>query len=249
MLDLYDKLTIRYEHEKQEAMKKIILASTFLACMHAHAGTMGTEKPLPWEFGVGIGYVNYMGMVDKNTTVQRLSAARHLFDAHTMHVGVEVGAQTGLSSRLLVSQALYSSFGNTAIQTTIQPFLDILGTVAIPLNFGQSLSSTLKNMPYHEKSARLFAATDVVAKVGVAYRQMHFDRDTINSKVEISPEIQVGLRKSLSRSVSIGLVYQGIYSSSRVGLTASSTNPLIATGAVKHIPTQNGGLLFLGWNA
>ena len=58
----------------------------------------------------------------------------------------------------------------------------------------------------------------------------------------------MGLSKALSPHASIALAYQGIYASG-VGLTVNGTNPLFGTGAVKSIPTQNGALLILGWNA
>ena len=159
-----------------------------------------------------------------------------------------MGAQTGLDSRLMASQALLSNLGGPAIQTVIKPFWDLLGTVSLPLLANDSVKSSIRHVSRNEKLMESLAAVDLLAKVGFAYRQMHFDRDTINPKYQINPEVQVGLSKVISEHMVISLVYQGVYSG-QVDLTTSSTNPFVATGAVQNIPSQNGGLLLVGWRA
>ena len=62
-------------------------------------------------------------------------------------------------------------------------FVDVLGAVSVPVvdNLG------------------------VFAKAGMAYRQMHFDSNIIHRKVQISPEVQIGVSHALSPQATIGL--------------------------------------------
>ncbi len=233
-------------------MKKTLLILIILFSTSSIAGTMADKQSMSWLFNTGIGYVNYEDMVDANTTVLRLSAAHDIFHYNiygsTARFGLEVGAQTGLDSRLMTSQTLINNLGGTAIQTVIKPFWDLLGTIALPILVHDSFKSSIQKIPQHENLLDSLTSLEVLAKFGFAYRQMHFDRDTIKPKYQISPEVQVGLSKVISKHMIISLVYQGVYSGN-VGLITSSTNPLLATGTVKNIPMQNGGLLLVGWKA
>jgi len=233
-------------------MKKLITTACLFGSLNATAGTVGPAEVMPWHFSTGIGYVNYNDMVDPNTTVLRLSAQRDLFDYsifnHATTFGIELGAQTGLDSRLQATQTLIDNLGGPAVQTIIKPFWDLLGTASMPLQMHESMKSTMNHVPYSQKAMDWMADSNLLAKVGFAYRQMHFDRDTMNTKTQISPEVQVGMSKNLSKHVDIALVYQGIYSGSAT-LTTSGTNPVTATGNVSNIPMQNGGLLLMSWKA
>ena len=226
-------------------MKKLMIATALLSSVNAMAGTMGPPppKPLPWHFHAGIGYVNYEDMIDPNTTVLRIAGERDIFTYEDATFGIEVGAQTGLSSRLRMTETQLEAFGGTAIQATISTFFDVLGTVMIPFNLPvmDTASMTMNVLP---ETAAVFA------KVGMAYRQMHLDRGIINEQSTINAEVQAGLSMPISRHASISLAYQGIYGGSTTlhVLTYSGVAP-DATGRINSIPTQNGGLLMFTWNA
>ena len=157
--------------------------------MNAMAGTMGPPpppKPLPWHFYATLGYVNYDDMVDKNTAVERIAASRDIFDYHDMAFGVELGVQTGLSSRLLTTQEKLDVVGGPAIQVVIATFLDVLGTVSVPLKLLPVARNHMTSVPHSAPVIDFVEHTNMFAKVGMAYRQMHFDRNTINAQVKIS---------------------------------------------------------------
>ncbi|MCH9757018.1 MAG: hypothetical protein K0U37_07510 [Gammaproteobacteria bacterium] len=231
-------------------MKKTLLTTMLLGSMNVTAGTMESppSQALPWHFYATLGYVSYKDMVDKNVAVERIAASRDIFDYHDAAFGIELGVQTGLSSRLLTSQEKLDAMGGPAIQAVIATFLDVLGTASVPLSVLPAVRNHMTQVPHSGLIVDFVEHTELFAKVGMAYRQMHFDRNSINPKVKISPEVQVGFSKALSSHASIALAYQGIYASG-VGLTVNGTNPRLSTGAVKSIPTQNGALLILGWNA
>lgn len=231
---------------------KTILFLTLLNSSYVMAGSMATEPASspesPWGFSIAMGYVNYENMVDPNTTVQRLAVTRDLLTFDVLNVGLEIGAQTGLASRLLTTANNLDALGGPAVQTVIKPFFDVLGTISAPVRVGSSVKNTIPVKNTHiastvEYITQGFTRLDVFAKIGMAYRQMHFDRDTINPRVRISPELQVGLNTFVSEKVSIALAYQGIYASDAT-LTTNGSG-LYATGAVKSIPTQNGGLVIV----
>ncbi len=212
-------------------MKKLIMSIMLLGCMSALAGQVGDDpEAFPWHFFATLGYVNYDDMVDKNVAIERIAGSRDLFYHQAAVFGIEVGVQTGLNSRLLMTGEQRDILGGGPVQAVISTFFDVLGTARTPIDLAFTKH------------------TDAFVKAGMAYRQMHFDRDTINPKVEINPEVQLGVSKSLSPSSSIAIAYQGIYSHG-VGLTVSRTSPFGGTGAVKGIPTQNGGLLIFALNA
>jgi hypothetical protein len=212
------------------AVKNLILSLVLLGGMNtAIAGAMEDTQLLPWHFNASLGYVNYDDMVDSNVAIQRISGARDVFDYHGVAFGVELGVQTGLSSRLWANQAELDILGTSATEMVINPFVDVLGTATLPLDL-------LTNLP--AKHLNIFT------KIGIAYRQMHFDNQIIHRKVQISPEVQVGLSRSLSHQATVALAYQGIYAS-KTRLTVVNS----ASGSVDSIPSQNGALLIFAWNA
>ncbi len=207
--------------------------------MSATAGTMDAPSALPWHFYATLGYVNYEDMLDKNVAIERIAGARDLFNTHNVIFGLELGVQTGLDSRLLTAQENIDALGGTTIQAVISTFFDVLGTIRTPV---PALPALKKNDFDFMKHA------DVFTKVGMAYRQMHFGSSAINPKVNINPEVQVGVTMFLTSHASISLAYQGIYAKG-VGLRVNGTDPRSATAHVQSIPTQNGGLVIFGWNA
>ncbi len=204
-------------------LKRSLLLSSAMSIMNfSLAGTVAESLSLPWHFNASLGYVNYDDIVDSNVAIQRISGARDVFDYHGGAFGVELGVQTGLSSRLWANQTQLGVLGSSATEMVINPFVDVLGTAALPL----------------DRHLNLFT------KIGIAYRQVYFDNQVIHRKVQISPELQVGLSRSLSHQATLPLACQGIYANKKRMTVVSSTS-----GSVNSIPSQNGALLIFAWHA
>lgn len=218
-------------------MKKTLLALGLAATFAASAGGY-TPSPAPvmpieessWHYGIGIGFTNFDGMMlkDGQSVVGRLSIAKDIKQYNDFTFGVELGMQTGNQSRLKLTTTQDIDLGQVAVQTFIKPMADLLITAAKPIN----------------------DKTSAFIKGGIAFRQMHFDRDTINTLRKVNPELQVGLSMKVSDSSSISLAYQGVFAG-KVDLV--TTNPGAAlgggTGVVKNIASQHGVLLTLSMTA
>ena len=216
--------------------------------MGAVAGSMTSPNPLPWHFNASLGYVNYEGLVNDNVALQRISGARDLFNVQDVTFGIELGVQTGVTSRFRTTQTQLDVLGGSAIQGTINPFFDVLGTVMVPMKLTSWVREHASNAHEMTPIMAVIENMNMFSKVGMAYRQMYFDRHTMNPKAQINPEVQVGLSKSLSPHASIAFAYQGIYAG-HAGFSVRGANPSLAAGFVQSIPTQNAGLLIFGWNA
>lgn len=186
-------------------------------------------KNTNWSYGGAGGLVFYDDMIenDGQTIVGRLFLARQIAQKNALNLGIEFGVQTGNDGRLSMNAAQNFDLGNVAVQTFIKPMADILLTAEKPLS---QFSGDMR----------------VFTKAGIAYRQMHFDRDTINSLRKINPELQLGVSKNISADVMLNIAYQGIYSGN---IDLSTNNPTnvqgAGTGNVKNIPTQHGILFSL----
>ena len=219
-------------------MKKTILALGLAASFAVSAG--GYEPapaPTPekmmnkasWYFGVGMGYTkdNDMYLGDGQTTLARLSVGVNISQYQGFKLGFETGMQTGSQSRLNLTEAQSFDLGDVAVQTFINPMADVLVSLSGAFN----------------KSSSLFL------KGGVAFRQMHFDRDTMNSFSKVSPELQAGVSVKVSNKASLSLAYQGVFGGN---LNLVTSNPLntsgSGTGVAENIPSQHGGLLTLTMN-
>jgi hypothetical protein len=229
-------------------MKKLIIIMALISSMGATAGSMAPPDSLPWHFNASLGYVNYEGLVNDNVALQRISGARDLFNIKDITFGIELGVQTGVTSRFRTTQAELDALNGSAIQGTINPFFDVLGTVMMPMKLSSLLQEHTRDAHAMTQVKAVIDNMNLFTKVGMAYRQMYFDRHTMNPKAEINPEVQVGVSKSLSPQASIAFAYQGIYARG-TGLIVNGTNPLMARGSVRSIPTQNAGLIIFGWNA
>jgi hypothetical protein len=229
-------------------MKKVIIIMALMSSMNVVAGTMVSPNALPWHFNASLGYVNYEGLVNDNVALQRISGARDLFTFKDVTLGIELGVQTGVTSRFRTTQTELDALNGSAIQGTINPFFDVLGTVMVPMKLSSLVREHASNVHDMTPIMAVIENMNMFTKVGMAYRQMYFDRHTMNPKAQINPEVQVGLSKSLSPQASIAFAYQGIYARNP-SLRVYGTNLLTARGSVQSIPTQNAGLLIFGWNA
>ena len=207
--------------------------STFLfgllSSVASMTGTMESEplSPLPWHFNAGIGYVSYQGVLDSSTGLQRLAIARDVAQYEGVALGFEVGVQTGLDARLSLDSNQQDLLGGPAVQVNIRPFADFLVTAMRDICPIPNVAGFVK--------------------AGVAYRQMNFDRATLGSKTQISPEFQAGFSLFLSDKARVALGYQGIYTNT-IKLRLNGVVP-DATGYANSIPSQNGALLTFTMNA
>jgi hypothetical protein len=134
-------------------------------------------------------------------------------------LGAEIGIQSGNTMRLLANQGVIDSAGGLPIQTTLKPFIDLLGTF----------------------TCRFTDAFSFVLKGGCAYRQLQFEGRTSrrDSLQRINGEFQGGISYQLSRQVRIMTYYQRIFS----GHTAEVQLEPNYDVTINCIPTQQGGFL------
>ncbi|MDF1757778.1 MAG: hypothetical protein P1U74_05730 [Legionellaceae bacterium] len=209
-------------------MKKLLIIIGVLFNISSVANTDSSSSiSFPWHANIGIGYANYQGLTYNTTGTQRIAVSRDFIKHKKIIFGAEIGLQTSLDSRLDLNDEQTELLGGTAVQVVIQPFGDLLVTA----------TRDIEQIP---KSA-------VYTKIGIAYRQMHFDRGTLSSKNQINPEVQVGISYAISQRASISLGYQGIYANT-IKLHTQGNAP-DGTGYVSSIPSQNGALLIFTVNA
>lgn len=201
---------------KQQLIICMLTAALSLLSFNAHA----------WTVSGGVAYLSYAKAKESDDTgFSKRFAISHniLTDYKKWSVGVELGVQDGHTHRFDMNANDYSNLGSVAVQTTLKTFVD--GLVEI-------------SREIHEKTH-----TAIFVKAGVAYRELYFDRDTINTLQKFNPEVQVGLKINIKQNFNVALGYQGIFGGGSGFTTNSSTN----TGHIKNIPSQQGMLLMFGY--
>jgi hypothetical protein len=185
-----------------------------------------------WHYSLGGGDTHYSDMFDNDgsTVFGRLSVSRDIKVIYGSIVGLELGVQTSSDMRLHMNPTQYFDLGEAAVQTFFNPMADLLVTTSKSLNAACWISGFIK--------------------AGIAFRQMHFDRDSMNDKRQVSPELQVGISKKISDKASIAIGYQGIFSG-KIGLVTNNPTAGLGqgTGTVKNIPSQQGVLFTLTMSA
>ena len=132
---------------------------------------------------------------------------------------IEAGVQSGNSMPVEMDANLIYQAGGLQPQAILKPFLDLLGVVR-----------------WNFIDRWLF-----LVKGGVAYRQMQLTDRTSSqdSLYKFNGEFQGGLGYQLTKNVRVVGLYQGIYSSSKVGGSVKPNGDML----IHHIPTQQAGLL------
>lgn len=188
----------------------------------AYSGAMG--HPLPsnsWSITASLGYTKYQKMYqeDGQTALGRLALGRDFYSNQNGQLGWELGVQNGNTMRYVPTPEAIELLGGLPIQTTVKPLLDGLITYTTTL------------APF---------SLNAVIKGGIAYRRWQFnDRNTINDKSQAAGELQAGLGYVASHSLTVNLMYQGIFGNNpNFSLNANNT-----TGRVMNIPVQNSILL------
>lgn len=73
----------------------------------------------PWSLEVGLGYGNYQDMIrsDGSTTLTRIGIAKEFIRSQHLRTGLELGAQTGNTARLNISEDIKNSLGGLPVDS------------------------------------------------------------------------------------------------------------------------------------
>ena len=224
-------------------VRSLALSGCLYSCV-TFAGSMGQAMPSyshthPWLAVASIGYtlVNNTGPGTGQSALGRFAVGKSVYEygerdnafnpfhANLMDFGIEFGVQNGARLSLSASETELNAFSDTAlapaIQSTLRPMLDFLGTLRV---------SPLQDKPFF-----------ISAKLGLAYRQWQMDVQRVNNISQITGELQAGGGMSIGEAAAISFVYQGIY-----GSNPKLTFDLADRRAtVSNIPQQNGVLMSL----
>jgi hypothetical protein len=208
-------------------LKKLIIMACFLVSTIASAewddasSEMNEETQSRWRFIGGVGASKTKGMYgdDGDGIYKRIAIAMDTMSNDTMTFSIELGAQDGQDGRLDATAAQQSDLGGPPVQMHISQMADILFNAEFIFGSGEESFNAL-----------------AFVKAGLAYRNMNFDRESVNSVSQFSPEFQIGFGFEVGRHMSIGLGYQGIFS----GNVELTTNGTTQTGTVKNIPSMQG---------
>jgi hypothetical protein len=183
-----------------------------------------------WMLIASAGYGHFANAInsDGSTGLARLALNRSFFHAVGFDFGLEAGIQNGVNMRPFVQEDVLDALGGTPILATIKPVIELLPTISRRIS----------------DNGRLLG----FAKLGVAYRSMTFDRDTIPNVSKISPDLHLGLSSTISDHISLMVYYHVIYGGNP-GINATLF-PLPANniGKVANIPTQQGVLVGIAYN-
>jgi len=175
-----------------------------------------------WKVVLGGGYAQTWSILpgDNSTVVGRIGFGVNPWRWNNMTFGFEAGLQSGDTMKLTVPSNIILEIGST-----FRPSYDLLGSMQFAFNEAETIF--------------------FLVKAGAIYREWTFANMLIPTKAQFSPELQAGIGTKLSPHVKVFAYYQGIYTGG-AGLTSQTTRPggvLTINGAVKNIPTQQGGFL------
>lgn len=183
-----------------------------------------------WMLIASGGYDHFADAInsDGSTAVARLALNRQLFQSGSFDVGLEAGIQNGVNMRPVVTEQTLDALGGTPVLATIKPVVELLSTISKHFSDNGSFSG--------------------FAKLGVAYRSMTFDRDTIPNINKISPDLHLGISSKVSDSVSLMLYYQVVFGSDSDIKATSYPLPANNLGTASSMPTQQGVLLGVAYH-
>jgi hypothetical protein len=212
-------------------MKNIAVFSCLMAAGMVNANPAIPQEEAsylsPWHYGIGMGFTKSDDMIENEgqTVLGRLFIARDFKSVKNFDFGIELGFQTGNDSKLKMTSAQQSDLGNVPVQVFTKPMMDFLLTTSIDLD----------------------DSTSFIIKGGMAYRQIHFDRDTINSLDGFDPEIQLGIKTKISDNAALSIAYQTVMGGNS-GFTTTNPSGAVGSGTanMKNIPDQNGIIITLG---
>ena len=201
------------------------LAITLPLCSHAmdYKG-MGAPAQAwsPSQFYIGAyqgyGKVNDMLDHDGRGAIGRLVFGVDAYTWSPATIGLELGLQNGKTMRHAPAINDPDADVDLPIETTLNPVLDLLLSVRVPI----------------------FCNFYGIVKGGMAYRELQFyDGDFVDSKDQVSGEIQVGVGYDLTSRARVVAYYQRIFANGSVHYTENNDE----TVSVSNIPTQQAGFL------
>lgn len=183
-----------------------------------------------WMLIASAGYDNFANAVnsDGSTGVARLALNRSLFRSGGFDFGLEAGIQNGVNMRPVVQQNVLDALGGTPVLTTIKPVIELLPTLS------RRLSDNGRFLGF--------------AKLGIAYRSMTFDRDTIPNISKISPDLHLGFASTVSDNISLMIYYHVIFGGNPDINATLLPLPANNLGKAANIPTQQGVLLGIAYS-
>jgi hypothetical protein len=211
---------------------KYSIACTLLALSQAFGVEGKKDKPIQTEpvsrvyvggFG-GYGAMNGMYNTDGQFSQFRLTLGVDAYQGEKWDFGFEGGVQSGNSSPVAWDTTNINNTGGLVPQVILKPLID--GLAFVRWNFTDKWC--------------------LLVKGGVAYRQMQFtDRTSSKDSVKTAAgEFQGGLGYQVTKHARIVGLYQGIYSSSNLGLGVDSSG----STTIQYIPTQQAGLFGVEYN-
>ena len=183
-----------------------------------------------WMLIASAGYDHFANAVnsDGSTGVARLALNRSLFRSGGFDFGLEAGIQNGVNMRPVVQQNVLDALGGTPVLTTIKPVIELLPTLS------RRLSDNGRFLGF--------------AKLGIAYRSMTFDRDTIPNISKISPDLHLGFASTVSDNISLMIYYHVIFGGNPDINATLLPLPANNLGKAANIPTQQGVLLGIAYS-
>ncbi|HAU2502375.1 TPA: hypothetical protein F7162_12990 [Legionella pneumophila] len=183
-----------------------------------------------WMLIASAGYDHFANAVnsDGSTGVARLALNRSLFRSSGFDFGLEAGIQNGVNMRPIVQEDILDALGGTPVLATIKPVIELLPTLS------RRLSDNGRFIGF--------------AKLGIAYRSMTFDRDTIPNISKISPDLHLGLVSTVSDTISLMVYYHVIFGGNPDINATLFPLPANNLGKAANIPTQQGVLLGIAYS-
>lgn len=204
-----------------------LIFSLFFATLttQIYAGEMGGEKSYfsGWSISGSGGYGVYDGMYssDGQTAFGRIAIGKQLFGLLGSRVGIEAGVQNGNRMRLGEPQSALDDLNGLPIDSTVKPMLDLMATIK---------TDVMNKMPIYGQ-----------LKGGIAYRRWQFDGVVVSNKSQIAGEVQAGFGYKISESLSLDILYQGVFG----GATNLQVNSDLFIASVSNIPIEQAALLGL----
>lgn len=183
-----------------------------------------------WMLIASAGYEHFANAVssDGSTGIARLALNRSFFRSGNFDFGLETGIQNGVNIRPVVQENILDALGGTPVLATIKPIIELLPTIL------RRFSDNSRFIGF--------------AKLGIAYRSMTFDRDTIPNISKISPDLHLGLASTVSDNISLMVYYHVIFGGNPDINATLFPLPANNLGKAANIPTQQGVLLGIAYS-
>lgn len=175
-----------------------------------------------WMLIVSAGYGHYSDAIktDGSTGIARLALNYSFYRMNGFDFGFEGGIQNGTNFRPTVLPEVLEALGGPSIQATIKPTFEFLPTISKPI-------------PNYER-------VSAFAKLGLAFRTMTFDRDTIPNLSKTALDLHLGVAVNMSDYIQLLIDYQYIFGGSPNINSSMLPLPANNQGKAYNIPSEQG---------